>query len=102
MAATTIISGSVITVRAAVAGISGPSTSCMMTNESKAQPAVMPNFLISSSDMRLASRVFTSIALRMKARMFSQITSSPSTASTGLVLAMFSTTSMIIRTSEVI
>ena len=90
-----------MTVRAAVAGISGASTSCTITNANSAQPAVVPNLLISASDMRFASRVLTSIDARMKARMFSQITSMPSTSSTGLVLATSRKTSITISANEV-
>ena len=101
MAATTIISGSVMTVRAAVAGISGASTIWMITNASSAEGALRPKRVIIHSAMRLASRTFTSIELRMKARRLSQITSMPSTSMISFGSAARVTSSRNIRTSEV-
>ena len=51
--------------------------------------------------MRLASRVFTSMELRMKASRLSQITSMPSTSMIALAPAARVTSSRNISTSEV-
>jgi hypothetical protein len=101
MAATTIMSGSVITARAAVAGISGASTIWMMTKAISAQEALRPNLRISHSAMRLASRTLTSMELRMKASRFNQITSIPSTSMMALGSDVRVMSSRNISTSEV-
>ena len=101
MAATTMISGSVITVRAAVAGISGARIMCSTTNASSADVAFLPNFRISQSAIRLASLTLTSMEARMNASRLSQITSMPSTYMIVLSSVVPVTSSRNMRTSEV-
>jgi hypothetical protein len=62
---------------------------------------VAPNFTTSQSAIRRARRVFTSIALRMKARRLSQMTSIPRTSMMAFAPEAPVTSSRNIRAREV-